>query len=139
MIERIVPALEAGIFLCFIAISPILISSENAKAEESRAAMVTRCKGVEHRVTGELLSKYPEAIAKAILQTKDNSGRVVVGNAVDRVIEREIYQDRDLASTFWHAQYQKANCLNVTACEGGQCWITNNPNDPYLVKKGKIK
>ncbi|MBW4554282.1 MAG: hypothetical protein KME35_24735 [Aphanocapsa sp. GSE-SYN-MK-11-07L] len=84
---------------------------------------------------GELLSQYPEAIAQAILRMKANSGRIAVGNAVDQVIESKIFKDNGLASSFWYGKYEKSNCLGVTACEGGQCWITKDPADPYLVKK----
>jgi hypothetical protein len=119
-------------------VTPCLVWEE-AKAEEIRAAMVERCKGVEHRIMGELLSQYPEAIARAILKRKDNFGRIAVGNAVDEVIESKIFKGNDLASTFWYAKYEKSNCLGVTACEGGQCWITKDSADPYLVRKTQAK
>jgi hypothetical protein len=138
MAKRTSFASKLLISFCIVAVMPCLIW-EAAKAEESRAAMVERCKGVEHRIMGELLSQYPEAIAKAILSRKDHSGRIAVGNAVDEVIESKIFKNNNLASTFWYAKYEKSNCLGVTACEGGQCWITKDAADPYLVRKNQAK
>ncbi len=84
---------------------------------------------------GELLAKYPQKVAKAIMDSKDKSGRIFVGNAIDDVIIKEILRNQSPASAFWYSQYKKSNCLDVTACEGGQCWITTDPKDPYLVNR----
>jgi hypothetical protein len=115
---------------------PIMLFNK-ASAEGKIPSVFSVCKDFEHRIMGEILEKYPEKVAKAVIDSKDKSGRVFVGNAIDDVIVKEILKGQNPASTFWYSKYEKFGCLGVTACEGGQCWLTADPHSPYLVNRKK--
>jgi hypothetical protein len=113
---------------------PIIILNK-ASAEGKMPSVFSMCKDIEHRIMGEILAKYPEKVATAVIDSKNQLGRVFVGNAIDDVIIKEILKNQKPVSTFWYSKYEKFGCLDVTACEGGQCWLTADPNSPYLVHR----
>jgi hypothetical protein len=131
-------ALISGVtVIAYLATLVPIIILDKASAEGKMPSVFSMCKDFEHRIMGEILVKYPEKVAKAVIASKDKLGRVFIGNAIDDVIAKEVLKGQSPASTFWYSKYEKFGCLGVTACEGGQCWLTADPNSPYLVNRKK--